>query len=86
MKKITTYDDFKMHTFHNLSFDVDQYTDEELQKIVIEYADKFDKEYDNFKNELIHSKIITESTSENEIDDVIKERMYPKHLNVEDYK
>ena len=37
-KKIMSYDDFKMHTFYNLPFDIEQYTDEELRTIVIEYA------------------------------------------------
>ena len=85
MKKIMSYDDFKMHTFHNLQFDIEQYTDEELRTIVIEYANKFDDEYDNFKEILLSSNIIYESFSEKEIDNLIKDKMYPKHLNVKDY-
>lgn len=85
MKKIMSYDDFKMHTFYNLSFDIEQYTDEELRTIVIEYANKFDNEYDNFKEILLSSNIISESSSEEEINELIKDKMYPKHLNIKDY-
>ena len=84
-KKIMSYDDFKMHTFYNLPFDIEQYTDEELRTIVIEYANKFDNEYDNFKEILLSSNIISESSSEEEINELIKDKMYPKHLNIKDY-
>lgn len=80
-----SYDDFKMHTFYNLPFDIEQYTDEELRTIVIEYANKFDNEYDNFKEILLSSNIISESSSEEEINELIKDKMYPKHLNIKDY-
>lgn len=68
-----------------MPFDIEQYTDEELRTIVIEYANKFDNEYDNFKEILLSSNIISESSSEEEINELIKDKMYPKHLNIKDY-
>ena len=85
MKKIISYDEYKLAAFENLDIDIDQYSDAEITKVLTIYSNKFIQEIKEVKEKLVKSNIITESSSEEVIDELIKDKMYPKHLNVKDY-
>ncbi len=85
MKKIISYDEYKLAAFENLDIDIDQYSDNEITKILTVYSNNFMQEAKEVKEKLVKSNIISESSSEEEINELIKDKMYPKHLNVKDY-
>lgn len=85
MKKIMSYDEYKLAAFEELDIDIDQYSDNEITKILTVYSNNFMQEAKEVKEKLVKSNIISESSSEEEIDNLIKDKMYPKHLNVKDY-
>lgn len=85
MKKIMSYDEYKLAAFEELDIDIDQYSDNEITKILTVYSNNFMQEAKEVKEKLVKSNIISESFSEKEIDNLIKDKMYPKHLNVKDY-
>ena len=85
MKKIMSYDEYKLAAFEELDIDIDQYSDNEITKILTVYSNNFMQEAKEVKEKLVKSNIISESSSEEEINELIKDKMYPKHLNVKDY-
>ena len=85
MKKIISYDEYKLAAFENLDIDIDQYSDNEITKILTVYSNNFMQEAKEVKEKLVKSNIISESSSKEEINELIKDKMYPKHLNVKDY-
>lgn len=85
MKKIMSYDEYKLAAFEELDIDIDQYSDNEITKVLTVYSNNFMQEAKEVKEKLVKSNIISESSSEEEINELIKDKMYPKHLNVKDY-